>query len=179
MNSKTLIIYASPKKDSFTFKLLKNAVGSFENTTFFDCYDKKPIPCTDCGFCKVKDDCTFKDLDSFFAHFENAENIIFAFPVYNCGLPAPLKALVDRFQRYFNARFVRNIKPPMKGQREVTIIMTMGGKENVSETILKQLKPLFTISGCKLKNCYALCGTDSLTPDDILHPEIYNFEEKL
>ena len=114
-------------------------------------------------------------MNEFFKQFEQAEKIIFAFPVYNGSVPAPLKALLDRFQRFFSARFARNIKPTMSGQREVTIIMTMGSKKDISEYVLKQFLPIFTICGSTLKKCYSLSGTDSISPEDNLVPKIYEF----
>lgn len=173
--SKTMVIYASPKKNSFTGKLLNRVIEDKNAVTFFDCFEAMPHPCTDCGLCKSHDTCCYADLDLFFNDFENSEEIIFAFPVYNCGLPAPLKALADRFQRFYNARFVRNIKSPISGSRNVTVLMTFGGNCDESEAVLKQLKPLFTISGCKLKKCYVLENTDRLSQSDPVFPKITEY----
>ncbi len=175
MDSKTLVIYASPKKDSFTKKILSDKIKNLDNVSFFDCFKSSPFPCDDCGFCKNKNGCSKDDLNEFFRQFEKSEKIIFAFPVYNGSVPAPLKALLDRFQRFFSARFVRNHKPAISGQREVTIIMTMGGEKDISEYVLEQFLPIFTICGCTLKKCYSLSGTDNLSLDDELVPKIYEF----
>lgn len=162
MDEKTVIIYASPKADSFTAKLLKEKFGDRHGAFFFNCFEEMPKPCFDCGLCKTKVGCAFPDLDLFFEKFEKAERVIFAFPVYNNGLPAPLKALVDRFQRFYNARFVLNKKPPIKGNREVFVLMTCGSDEDPSKAVLKQLTPMFTISGCTLKEHIIIKGTDKL-----------------
>ena len=157
-----LIIYGSPNKDSFTMNLLQQMEKKhIENTYLFNCFDSLPHPCDGCGFCKTKDGCKFNDLEEFFNVFEKANRVIFAFPVYNGSFPAPMKSLIDRFQQFYNARFFRNKRPPMKGTREVTLIITAGGKENPIELITAQLKPLFTISGCKLKKAVLLLGTDN------------------
>lgn len=177
MDSKTLIIYASPKSNSFTKSVLTALGYNEQNADFFNCYKNIPKPCFDCGLCKKEDACVNHDLDIFFEDFQNAKHIVFAFPVYNCGLPAPLKALTDRFQRYFNKRFARNIIPPMRGKRDVTIVMTMGAETDVSEYVLKQFKPLFTISGCRLKKTVTLSGTDRLKDKNNISDKIKITEE--
>ncbi len=175
MEDKTLIIYASPKSGSFTEKLLISEVGSLSLYPVFDCFKELPLPCNDCGYCKTKNGCSKSDLDRFFLDFEKAEKIVIAFPVYNSSVPAPLKALLDRFQRFFSARFLRGIKPPMDGKREVTLIITSGSDKDLLEDILKQITPIFTISGCTLKKCITLKSTDKLSKDGILTPKTYNF----
>ena len=162
MDEKTVIIYASPKADSFTAKLLKEKFGDCKGAYFYNCFKALPHPCFDCGFCKTKEGCAFSDLDKFYEKFEKANRVIFAFPIYNCGLPAPLKALVDRFQRFYNARFVLNKRPPVKGEREVFVLMTCGSEQDQAESVLKQLTPMFTISGCTLKEHIIIKGTDKL-----------------
>ena len=52
-----------------------------------------------CGWCDENVGCVFDDMDEFFADFEQADYIVITTPVYNGGVPAPLKAVVDRFQR--------------------------------------------------------------------------------
>ena len=114
-----LIIYGSPNKNSFTMELLKKVTAEkFENSYVYDCFENSPNPCDGCGFCKVKDSCKFDDLNQFFENFKKAEKIFFAFPVYNGSFPAPLKALIDRFQIFYNARFFKNKRPPIEGVRQ-------------------------------------------------------------
>ena len=133
------------------------------------------MPCTDCGLCKVKTECCFTDLDRFFNDFQKATNVIFAFPVYNGSVPSPLKSLIDRFQRFYNARFCQNIKPPMAGSRKVTLLITSGSGKNYTDDILKQFVPMFTISGCTLSAVNSLKGTDLLTNADKICPEIKHY----
>lgn len=175
----TLVIYASPKPMSYTFKLMQYILGKKEDVKIFNCFEQMPHPCTDCGLCKNINACRYDDLDVFFDDFEKAEEIIFAFPVYNCSVPAPLKALIDRFQRFYNARFFQNKRPPISGKRNVNVAMTFGGNNDDSETVLKQLTPLFSISGCNLDKCYILKNTDKLLPGDSIIPYIIEKQEKL
>jgi len=158
---KNLIIYGSPNKNSFTMKLLKQSEEqNIENARFYNCFESMPAPCDGCGFCKTHDGCKFNDLKDFFEDFKEAERVVIAFPVYNGSFPAPLKSLIDRFQQFYNARFFRNKRPPINGIREVVLIITAGSNDDPLDIITAQLKPLFTICGCRLKKAIMLLGTD-------------------
>ena len=157
-----LIIYGSPNKDhSFTMELLKKVEPDFlDNSVFFDCFNASPKPCDGCGFCKRADNCKYTDLNGFFDAFKAASRVIFAFPIYNGSFPAPMKALIDRFQQFYNARFFKNKRPPIEGMRDVTLVITAGSKNDPLPLIAAQLKPLFTVCGCRLKKAVMLLGTD-------------------
>lgn len=173
---RNVIIYASPNKDSFTSRVLYNekAVNA-DDSILFDCFENSPAPCDGCGLCKKVDGCKFTDLDGFFADFERAENLTIAFPIYNNSFPAPLKALLDRFQRFYSARFYRGVRPPIKGHRKVTLIITAGSDCDPLPIILAQIRPIFTISGCELKKAVVLTGTDRLSSDQKLTPKITEY----
>lgn len=159
---KNFIIYGSPNKNSFTMELLRQNEGDFlKNSYFYNCFEAAPKPCDGCGFCKTADGCKFSDLNDFFENFKKSDRVVFAFPVYNGGFPAPMKSLIDRFQQLYNARFFKNMRPPIEGQREVTLIITAGSKADPLPLITAQLKPLFTISGCNLKRAVMLLSTDN------------------
>ena len=157
----SLIIFGSPNKSSFTMELLKKeAAQQLEDAFFYNCFENNPAPCDGCGLCKNNDGCKFNDLTDFFEKFKAAKEVIFAFPVYNGSFPAPMKALIDRFQIFYNARFFKNKRPPIDGTRNVTLVITAGGKEDPLPLIIAQLKPLFTVCGCRLKKAITLINTD-------------------
>lgn len=159
----TLVVSGIPSSSAFTKKLLEREIEKLESPPlYYNTFSSVPLPCDGCGYCKTDPKCKHRDLDEFFANFTKANNIIFAFPVYNNSVPAPLKALLDRFQQFYYARFVRGERPPIKGKRDVTIIMTMGAERDVTPLILEQLLPIFTICGCRLKTTITLTGTDYL-----------------
>lgn len=172
-----LIIYGSPFKDSFTARLLQPVAESLNGqTTFFNCFESSPLPCDGCGYCKRVTACRHKDLDEFFKDFISAKNVIFAFPVYNGSFPAPLKAVIDRFQRFYSARFSLNLRPPVPGKRKVTLVITAGSDTDPLPLILAQLKPVFTICGCELEKAVVLSGTDRLTVTSELSPVVTHYK---
>ena len=72
-------------------------------------------------------------MDDFFEKFENADLIIFSSPVYNGTFPAPLKALVDRFQCYYTTFYANGKVQPIKKRRKAILIAAAGrdGKKSV------------------------------------------------
>ena len=63
--------------------------------------------CRHCGGCgRVPHACArapFDDCEAVFARLAGASFIVFVAPIYNYGLPAQFKALVDRSQRFYEA----------------------------------------------------------------------------
>lgn len=148
-DAKVLVIYSSPKKNGNTKKLLDAFVSNLPATVqikTFSAYEIGAMPCTDCGFCKQNGACQFDDLNEFYSDFEQADLIVLATPVYNFSFPSPLKAIFDRFQRYFNAQFVRNEKPPIQKKRLAVILSTCGSDDDFGlEVIEHQAKRAFTV----------------------------------
>lgn len=128
-----LLILGSPHPNGNTARavrrLLEQVPDSYEVRGFYP-YKMQIKPCVDCGFCKRENACAFHDLDEFYEVFEKADAVLFASPLYNLTFSAPLKALIDRFQRYFNARFVRGIRPPIQKPKRVALVMTAGSENN-------------------------------------------------
>lgn len=121
-----------------------------------------PIPCDDCGYCRLADGCSKPDLKAFYAALESADALIVATPVYNRSFPAPLKALLDRTQRYWSARFVRGVRPPVgRPKRAVLLVSSDSGGEEDARLLEHQLLPTLTILNAKLVgSVYAGNGED-------------------
>lgn len=103
---KTLIINGSPRKNGSTVKminvLIQNIKGDIEVINTF-CINI--IPCDDCRYCRHNSACSKDDdMTQIYRLIEEADNIVIASPVYFCSVPAPLKALIDRFQIYWTSR---------------------------------------------------------------------------
>ena len=78
--------------------------------------------------------------------FREADIVVFATPIYNYTFPAPLKAIFDRFQRFFSARFSRNIEKPIEKSRKAILLVTSGSDSREGyEIIKKQTKSAFSV----------------------------------
>lgn len=165
---KVLAILGSPKKAGYTSKLLGTLLRQFPKGTEIETvniFELNPTPCNACGYCKACDGCSKKDLDEFFKKFESADIIIFATPVYNMSVPAPLKALLDRFQRYFEARYRRNASAIQK-KRKAIIMVTSGGDGEVGYEVVKhQFLSLFPCLNIELKGTMLARNTDKCGVD--------------
>lgn len=169
-----MAIMASPRKNGYTAKLLGSLLREFPKGTNFDIvnvYDLNPVPCNACGYCKAGNGCTKKDLEDFWVRFENADIIVFATPIYFMGVPAPFKALIDRFQRYYEARFRRNMKNPIEKRRKALLIVTSGSDGEIGYEVIKhQLLQAFSVlnielCGVTLAKNTDKCGVDNTDVD--------------
>lgn len=158
----TLVVFASPHKQGHTAKALQaylQARGIAEYA-FFDCYATPPHPCTDCGACKSAFRCQYSDLDTFLQQFSACGQVIFAFPIYNGSVPAPLKALLDRFQLFFNARFcLRRPKGSMPPKAAV-LLYTCGQADTYANGLRALFEPMFTVMDTHLEQLQATANTD-------------------
>ena len=93
-------ICGSPRKRA-TEHVLKNALmmlseQGFE-TRFFTVRGKHIEFCTHCDYCLEHKECVFKDdMKEVYSLLKEAKGIIFATPVYNGGISAQTKAIMDR-----------------------------------------------------------------------------------
>ena len=101
-----LIFNASPHSNGNTARLLQAFQSGLPKSavvTQVDLYTLLPAPCVDCGLCRTENTCRFSDLEAVDMLLHRADAFVWALPVYNYSVPAPMKALLDRFQRYYEA----------------------------------------------------------------------------
>lgn len=161
---KFMIISGSPRPDGVSEELIKQVKPYFLDCQIveYNTYKLAPAPCTDCKYCEMHDGCSNKDLDIFFEDFEDADYIAFFTPVYNNFFPAPLKAVIDRFQRYYSARFKRGAKPPIAKPKTVGLVIVSGSNARQSADFMTNtLKQAFTVLNGEVKARYYIPGTDS------------------
>lgn len=144
---RVLILFGSPHKDGTTAALLAaclEGIGEAE-VCRFNAFEMGAAPCDDCRFCHTHAACRHRDLEGFYAALEQADLLIFASPVYNRSFPAPMKAVLDRLQRYWAARFVRGERPPVPRPKQ-TVLLTAGGSSRRDGQLLEeQLAPVLTV----------------------------------
>lgn len=141
-------------------------------TKIFNAYKMNAKPCIDCGCCGRKKGCALSDLDEFFECFENCDVFVAAYPIYFLSLPAPMKAVLDRFQRYFSARFSLNIKKPVEKNRIAVLLSTCGSDDEIGfEITLKQWKMAFSVSGINETEIVSICGLDGVNVKDANYGE--------
>ncbi|MDD1763276.1 MAG: flavodoxin family protein [Methanobacteriaceae archaeon] len=93
-------ICGSPRKQATEY-VLQEALSMMEEkgfeTEFFTVRGKNIGPCRHCDYCMRKKECILKDdMYQVYPLIQEAEGLIMATPIYNGGLSANLKAVMDR-----------------------------------------------------------------------------------
>ena len=178
---KVLVINSSPRKDSVSTMLcdsLIKAAGDAE-IKIYNAYKLNAKPCIGCGMCGKRIGCCFNDLDEFMADFEQADYFVISTPVYNSGVPSPLKAVVDRFQRYYALRFEHGIKPPVSKPKKAALVITAGSKGEGKDEIKAMFERQFTVLNTTLEQVFFFDCTDLRLPDESAHKSAEEAGERL
>lgn len=170
-----LIISGSPHKNGNSAKMLQCFTELLEGlsvehslvTRHYNAFDCGFAPCTDCRACCVFEGCVNRDMDEFFRDFETADGMILATPIYNMSFPAPLKTILDRMQRYYNARFSLGKRPPIAKHRPAVLLMSAGDPNEDGEIAVRQLCRSFTVTNCTLVAHALWAGTDDVNCHEI------------
>lgn len=160
-----LVLFSSPHKDGHTKKLLEAFLDGLKREDWqvksLDVCKVNIHPCIACGYCQKADGCAFRDLDEFDRDLRACDLLVIATPVYNLSFPAQLKAVIDRFQRYFEARFARGIRPAIATHRDAVLLLTMGRYDLFAvEVCEKTLRQSFSVMNTTLKKTVVLPDTD-------------------
>lgn len=158
---KALIINGSPHKNGATAELLSLLLDNSPRAlTEINCFSRAVIPCDDCRGCFSADGCVKRDMDDIYEALEDADCLIFASPVYNRSFPAPMKALLDRFQCYWAARFIQGKKPPIPKPKAAILLTACGSERDDGRFLEQQLAPLLTVLNAHLVGAVHLKSTD-------------------
>ncbi|GHV73726.1 FMN reductase [Spirochaetia bacterium] len=174
-----LLITGSPRKNGVTAMLAEIFLEEAKrldkdiNVTILDTYTLALNPCTHCGYCKKTPACVHKDFLPVDAALQKADILVIASPVYVLGFPAPLKALLDRSQQYFEAKFSLGITS-IKKHKKAILLSAYGSKDNRGILFMeKQLKMIFNVFNAELNAIITARNTDSGNVDfDALREEI-------
>lgn len=186
-----MTISGSPRKNGYSAKMLQcftelimqYSVEHCISIRNFNAFDCGFAPCTDCRACRKFEGCVNHDMDEFYRDFESAAAVVIATPIYNMSFPAPLKAIADRMQRYYSARFWLGKRPPIVNRRRVILIAAAGDPNEDGSMIVRQLERIFTVTNCELYGTVICSGTDCISeenfPSEQIQKEIENYANKL
>ena len=130
---KALVIFGSPHKNGFTASMCNYFISNLKkyDVNIVNAFESNFRPCIDCKKCSFSRSCVFSDMDNFDLLFRRSNLIILASPLYNFSFPAPLKSIIDRFQRYYNEKYYLNSKLPKK----LAVLILSCGRENNNKWI--------------------------------------------
>jgi multimeric flavodoxin WrbA len=112
MGKKVIGLLGSPLSDGNTAKLLDRALKGAEDA---GCTVEKIEvanldfeSCMEMFFCKDHDTCIINDdMQQLYRKFKEMDCLIIATPVMTMGIPGKLKSMMDRFQVFFMAKYMR------------------------------------------------------------------------
>jgi multimeric flavodoxin WrbA len=162
-----LLITGSPRKNGVTNTLAAMALeeaGLLDkniHVTTIDAYALALKPCTHCGYCQKNRSCVNKDFLPVDAALKRADVLVIASPVYVLGFPSPLKALLDRSQQYFEAKYAQN-SIAIKRPKKAIFLSACGSKDDTGVHFMEaQLQLVFKVFNAELTATIAAHNTDS------------------
>jgi multimeric flavodoxin WrbA len=138
-------ICGSPRQQASEF-ILKEALRMLEEkgfeTRFFTVRGKQIGFCTHCDYCLSHKECVFKDgMQEVYALLKEANGIILASPVYNGGVSAQIKAVMDRTRALVAAN-------PNAFRGKIGMGIAPGGdRVGGQEAALTQMHTFFILNG--------------------------------
>lgn len=164
---KTIILSASPNKDSRTKRLAEEYCRSAGiDYELMDVYKLNINPCIDCGYCRRNNgECSIKDdMEEVYDKLLTYDNVILASPLYFGMFSAPLKAIIDRTQMIWSKKYVFNDTNEIK--RNGIIISTAGSEwTNMFSAMKKIGEYFFNTIDCKLIDMVTVTCTDEKDMD--------------
>jgi multimeric flavodoxin WrbA len=136
MGNKVIALLGSPLPEGNTAALLDMAIRGAEDA---GCTVERIVvpfldfePCQEILFCREHETCQMEDdLTPLYAKFRELDGLIIATPVMTMGIPGKLKSLMDRFQVFFMAKYMRKqslVPKEKRGSRQCLFIAISGMK---------------------------------------------------
>jgi multimeric flavodoxin WrbA len=138
-------ISGSPRKSSTAYVLEKALEMMRENsfkTTFYSVRGKKIGFCLHCDYCVRNKRCIIDDdMQQLYPMIEKADGYIFASPVYNGGISAQLKTVLDR------NRAILVANPNIYRNKPGIMIAVGGDRSGGQELAIQQISTFLTMNG--------------------------------
>lgn len=166
---KILMLYGSPRRDGVTARMaqaFEQALPDADIRRVY-LYDVRPKPCYACGYCSTHRGCVQRDLDELYEALEQADVICAAVPVYHLAPPAPFKALLDRLQWYYDARFTAGDPVPVREKPLVLLSASGRTGDRAPQWLLPQLSYGFSLVGATVAAHIHVGGTDGDCADTL------------
>jgi len=135
----------SPRSGATEF-VIKEALKMVEKkghkTEFYTIKDKEIKYCIHCDYCLQKRGCIFNDdMNSLYDLFKNAEGFIIGSPVYNGGITAQTKAVLDR------TRAILAADPKVFEGKKGIAVAIGGDRIGGQELAIQQILTFYILNG--------------------------------
>ncbi|MDR0525864.1 MAG: flavodoxin family protein [Spirochaetaceae bacterium] len=166
-----LVLMGSPRRNGATAELVRCFTDLWQSRrheyTVIEAYQAAVKPCVHCGYCKRALACRYDDDFSLIDRgFREADLLVVASPVYGLGFPGPLKAVFDRTQRYFEAKFSLGVEHPIEKHKTALLLAAYGSKSSRGVELMEEhLRLMFLLLNASLKGTITAPNTDSIPVD--------------
>jgi NAD(P)H-dependent FMN reductase len=132
--------------------------------------------CNEMMFCKDHDTCIMDDdMQQLYPKFRDMDALIIATPVMTMGIPGKLKSMMDRFQVFFMAKYMRNkslVSPEKRMERKGLFICISGMKiPEVFVGAKLTVRAFFDIIDCQYSDELLISDMDTIR-DVTAHPDL-------
>jgi NAD(P)H-dependent FMN reductase len=180
MGKKVIGLLGSPLSDGNTAKLLDRALKGAEDA---GCVVEKILAtnldfqaCEEMLFCKDHDTCIIDDdMQQLYPKFKEMDGLIIATPVMTMGIPGKLKSMMDRFQVFFMAKYMRKkpfiSKERRAGRRGLFICISGMKIPEVFVGAKLTVRAFFDIIDCQYTDELLISNMDTIR-DVTAHPDL-------
>lgn len=161
---KILVLYGSPHQSGATARLLGSFLQPLEGlceVELLRAFDQPAAPCTGCLSCEHTPGCSQPDFVGLEQKVRMARVLVIATPVYFLSYPAPLKALIDRFQCYWAMRVSHGIRP-VYAPRKTGVLLACAGSDDVrcQDMLLAQTRMAYSVVDTDISHAVFWMGID-------------------
>lgn len=171
MGKKVIGILGSPLTEGNTAQLFERALKGAEDA---GCEVEKIIvvnldfqACQEMMFCREHETCILDDdMQAIYPKIKEMDGLIIASPVMTMGIPGKLKSLIDRFQVFFMAKYLR--KKPLvsieKKKERRGLFLCISGM-NIPEVFVGvklTMKAFFDIIDCQYNDELLISNMDTI-----------------
>ncbi|MDR2633792.1 MAG: NAD(P)H-dependent oxidoreductase [Treponema sp.] len=170
---KALVLTGSPRARGATASLVDGFVAQWHvqmkpeaPVQIIHAYEAALKPCIHCGYCKHTQGCTYDDFLPLDRAFQEADLLVVASPVFCLGFPAPLKAVFDRTQQYYEAKFSLGIQKPVRKPKYALFLVAFGSPDSRGVAMMEeQLRQVFHLLNARLEHTIMARNTDRMPLD--------------
>jgi len=180
MDKKIIALLGSPLSDGNTAKLLDRAIKGAEDA---GCTVEKIEVgsldfqgCTEMMFCKDHETCIMDDdMQQIYPKFKEMDSLIIATPIMTMGIPGKLKSMMDRFQVFYMAKYMRKksfIAKERRAERRGLFICISGMKvADVFVGAKLTVRGFFDTIDCQYTDELLISDMDTIR-DVTAHPDL-------
>ena len=173
-------LLGSPLSDGNTAKLLDRALRGAEDAGCsvekIEVVNLDFESCNEMFFCKDHDTCIMDDdMQQLYPKFKEMDCLIIATPVMTMGIPGKLKSMMDRFQVFFMAKYMRKepfiSKERRKGRKGLFICISGMKIPEVFVGVKLTARAFFDIIDCQYTDELLINDMDTIQ-DVAAHPDL-------